>query len=456
MAYIDKLLDKFNKVKSAVNSIKGIAAKIEGINYVSGIDSLGEQTEEAFRQLELRQKSLESTRKGLREGKFHTQKEPEEYGEQIIYPRHEALVNYLTFDIRPRRRRAGMGAKVGQTDFTEGVDVGYKSPGEVEAIANHTGVFVRRAISLYVPDALISQSSVQYRQEGISTLNRALADAATEIGESGWSTDWWKVGSQTVSKLGSKFLYETLNKMSGGLSNLRFGRASNPQQEQFLDNVPLRSWDFTFDFWPKSREEADDVRRIINIFRESMLPDTFADAYGEDAAKGKNLNSDNVINASYYNYPNMFEIYFSGPIADKIDGFLPAYCTNAQVDYTGGQKFSTFDDGMPVHVQLTLNFLEVKAMTLGNYRHISAIQNEGKRFGSNTSMNTSIGEQANMGNIDDGMTWEEGKAQGFSDAQLISMGIPRQIGTAAGTAVPPHFKKNRGNSSRPSGGGGSY
>ena len=50
---------------------------------------------------------------------------------------------------------------------------------------------------------------------------------------------------------------------------------------------------------------------------------------------------------------------------------MPAVCTNAQVDYTGGQKFSTFADGQPVHIQLTLNFLEIKTLTLGNYQAIS-------------------------------------------------------------------------------------
>jgi hypothetical protein len=78
------------------------------------------------------------------------------------------------------------------------------------------------------------------------------------------------------------------------------------------------------------------------------------------------------VNASYFNYPNVFEIFFDGPLGSKIDGFLPAVCTNAQVDYTGGQKFSTFADGQPVHIQLTLNFLEIKTMTLGNYEAIRA------------------------------------------------------------------------------------
>ena len=46
-------------------------------------------------------------------------------------------------------------------------------------------------------------------------------------------------------------------------------------------------------------------------------------------------------------------------------------CIRDRVDYTGGQKFSTFADGQPVHIQLTLNFLEIKTLTLGNYQAIS-------------------------------------------------------------------------------------
>jgi len=175
-----------------------------------------------------------------------------------------------------------------------------------------------------------------------------------------------------------------------------------------------------------------------------MLPDTFSDKIGEKAPVS--LDEMMTINASYYNYPNIFEIYLSGPIADKVDGFLPAYCTNAQVDYTGGQKFSTFDDGMPVHIQLTLNFLEIKAMTLGNYRMISAISNKGKKFGSTDSLNTSIGEIAQIyGEELENMTWEDGKKLGLSDEQLLAAGVSRGTDLLQGH-VDPHYKKNKGNS----------
>ena len=67
----------------------------------------------------------------------------------------------------------------------------------------------------------------------------------------------------------------------------------------------------------------------------------------------------------------IFDIYFDGPLGSAIDGFLPAVCTNAQVDHTGGLKFSTYENGMPVKTTLTLQFQEIKMLTQSNYREIS-------------------------------------------------------------------------------------
>ena len=383
MAKIDKLISKFNKVKSSINSIKGIASKIDSINYVSGIDSLGESAKAAREKLKARQDNIRQQRAGISEAvaRKHQQNPPEKIGGSYIYPFHDPLINYITFDILPRRHRNSEKTVVdGGDQVTAGKS---QAAGE-----DGTGVFMRRSVSLYVPDALISQSSVVYRQEGKSTFMRAIVKAAEGLAGGGDALD---IGGEVVQTMGTKFIMEAINKMTGGMSNLRFGRASNPQMEQILDNIPLRSWDFTFDFWPKSAKEALEVRNIINTFRESMLPDTFSDKVTKvvEAMETGNMPTDPSkiqTNASYFNYPNVFQIYFSGPIADKVDGFLPAVCTNAQVDYTGGQKFSTFEDGMPVHVQLTLNFLEIKAMSLGNYQKISANSNVGNMFGSNASL----------------------------------------------------------------------
>tara|TARA_X000000950_G_C13810734_1_gene617509 strand:- start:109 stop:1275 length:1167 start_codon:yes stop_codon:yes gene_type:complete len=364
MAYIDKLLNKFNKVKNAVNSIKGIQSKIQSINYTTAIDALGIEKGAAEELIKSRRSSLEKQLSSSGMARGHSAKPPSVRGTNIVYPFHDRLENYLVFDIRPRKAR-----------------------GEFVSHAVHKN----RTIALYVPDAVISQAAVTYRNEGINTFQRTIDDLITNFeGFDGSITEGAK-------KMGTKFLQNAVNSMQGGLTNLKAGRATNPLQEQFLDGVPFRSWDFTFDFWAKSADEAAMVNEIIYTFRSSMLPDAYSESFDFDSVKGdgkltpdqKQVVKDADLNASYFNYPNVFEISFEGPMGSKVDGFLPAVCTNAQVDYTGGQKFSTFADGNPVHIQLTLNFLEIKTMTLGNYESISptAVYDGNRPYTTDTAFN---------------------------------------------------------------------
>ena len=356
MAYIDKLLNKFNKAKQKINSLKGIQAKIQSINYTTAIDALGESKAEAEKLLESRRNTLQEGLGARKIGQSYAKKPPKVRGNDLVYPYYDQLENYIVFLSRPRRQRGSVQAEVHK----------------------------ERQVALYVPDTLISQSTVTYTADGVSDIARAL-DQVMEGFKKGLGDGFAAMGEQANKNM-TKFIQTAQNKITGGFSNLKAGRAKNPLQEQQLTGVPFRSWDFTFDFWPKSKEEAAKVNEIIYVFRSSMLPDAYSEALavdftpldivgGEDEDKLMEIKDkvkDVEVNASYFNYPNIFEIYFEGPLGNKIDGFLPAVCANAQVDYTGGQKFSTFSDGQPVHIQLTLNFLEIKTMTLGNYEAIRA------------------------------------------------------------------------------------
>lgn len=366
MAYIDKLLSKFQKAKNAINSIKGIASQIQAINYESALDELGEAKDSALRKLDQRRSSLQnSLNYQSNQCRAYSKRTPELVEPQIVYPIHDELANYLVFDIRPRRNRKS-------SQYADG----------------------SRSIALYVPDQIISQATVQYTQTGVNSFTRGLE----RIGQALMSPekDLADVGAEEGKKMANAFVKETLNKMTGGLTNLRAGRAVNPQNEQILDGVPFRSWDFTYDFYPRSKFEANEVLKIIDTFRMAMLPDTYSDVSilgGEEV-----ITPDQNPNANFFNYPNIFDIYFDGPMGNKVDGFLPAVCSNAQVDYTGGQKFSTFEDGMPVHIQLTLQFLEIKILTQGNYQAIKASNQD--RDNHDYGAEESIFERSQRGNVD--------------------------------------------------------
>jgi len=342
---IERLLKKFDKVKKAVNSIKGIQSKIQSINYTTALDSLGESQKLAEDLLSTRRDNLQKDIGSSKIGQGYSKKSPtiDDAEGALIYPKYDELANYIFFVSRPRRYRAG---------------------------AKDHPIYKRRRCALYIPDTLISQANVSYNAQSIGGVARTLEQIRQNI----MNNDGFGKTVEQVNKLGTKFIQSALNQMTGGLNNVRKGRAVNPLMEQTLDSIPFRSWDFTFDFWPKSQDEAKTVNEIIYFFRSSMLPDTYSDKI-KLSAEGMTevMVEDMETNANYLNYPNVFDISFKGPVGRRVDGFLPAVCTNAQVDYSGGQKFSTFVDGQPVHIQLTLNFLEISVLTIGNYEGISNV-----------------------------------------------------------------------------------
>ena len=140
MAYIDKLLNKFNKAKNTINSLKGIASKLESLQYESVADTLGEARNEAEKRLKDRQSALSKTKRTTQ--LTHTKKMPETLGRHLVYPKHDPLDNYITFDIMSRRMRTG-----------DGLD---KNAGGNFMKETKVGVYSRRAVSLYIPDTFLN------------------------------------------------------------------------------------------------------------------------------------------------------------------------------------------------------------------------------------------------------------------------------------------------------------
>ena len=258
MAYIDKLTNKFNKAKNAISSLKGIGSKLKSIQYESVSDTLGEAKDSARELLSQRQNALEKTLKGDSGAKVYTNKNPEQIGRHLIYPMHDPLKNYITFDIMPRRQRkdGNFYQHFGEKTVTF-TDEEYE-----ETRTEKHSVYKRNQISLYIPDTLISQSNVAYRNEGINQFNRSVANILSAFAEGGFG-EAYQTGKGQVGELVTTFINQTMNKLSGGITNLRGGRAVNTQQEQLLDGMQFRTFDFTFDFYPKSRDEADVIKDII-------------------------------------------------------------------------------------------------------------------------------------------------------------------------------------------------
>ena len=126
----------------------------------------------------------------------------------------------------------------------------------------------------------------------------------------------------------------------------RFGTAINPRNEAFYNSPQQRTFSYTFDFWPRSKDEALAVEQIITMFKYNSAP-------GLTSGDGMFVNP-NYFKISYMNYGK------ENPHLHKIGA---CFCTGVDVDYSPDGQFTTFENGQPVHTKLTVNFLEDRIVT---------------------------------------------------------------------------------------------
>ena len=340
MGTISKILSKVNKAKSAINSLKGIGSKLQSLGFENQIDRLGDQATAAQEVLANRRTSLERSITASNKRKLTAKETPSGTDIELKYPLNDALSNYIVFTTRKRMKRE-------QNIFSDKV---------VE-------------IQLYVPDGLTSDSAVTYDQQGVGRVARQVSNAIDVMKDKGvLSDEALKSGKGAALSVMGEIVRGVSGLTQGGLDDIKQGRAVNPMKEQMLGGVEFREFSFDYEFWPKSEDEANMVNKIIYTFRTAMLPDTTTVKLGD---------SDETDVDNYFNFPNIFDVEFDGPIKDKIDGFLPMVCTACTVDHFNGGKVATFANGQPVSTSMKLSFVELKILSQESYQEISPFGNKG-------------------------------------------------------------------------------
>ncbi len=126
----------------------------------------------------------------------------------------------------------------------------------------------------------------------------------------------------------------------------RFGTAINPRNEAYYNTPTQRTFTYTFDFWPRSKKEAEAVETIILLFKINSAP-------GLTAGDG------------LFQNPNYFKIsyMYNGEENQHLHKIGACYCTDVSVDYAPDGQFTTFEGGQPVHTKLTVSFLEDRIIT---------------------------------------------------------------------------------------------
>lgn len=222
------------------------------------------------------------------------------------------------------------------------------------------------AIALHIPNNIAINYGVNYGEadgaltdlvmRGIDTGAAGLEALITSPGGAGKEV-FNNIGK---SGIGGGLQGQALNVLgdTGKIIGKLAGVASNPKKEQIFEGVPFRSFSYTYDFYPRSEEESENVKRILDELKYHMHPN-----FKDDAG-------------FLFEYPAEFDIFFmhKGQENKFIHKHRSAVLESMSVNYAPNGQFSSFPNGSPTSYQATLNFKEVSIITKEALENMGEVQ----------------------------------------------------------------------------------
>ena len=240
---------------------------------------------------------------------------------------------------KSRQASVNVVSKVAGAGF--GVAVGATMAAS-DLLKKDTTYRISDAIALYVDGPPSVKYSMNYANKELGTLLGVLSGSVFD-GQGGLSA-----GAEAGAAIGASFA-----KLPGAFGvadvasalSVSSGTSLNPFRETVFESVDFRSFAFKYKFFPKNKKESDDVYDIINTFKVHMHP---------EMSEGK----------LFFIYPSEFNIsyYFGSEENGYFHKFATCVLENMEVNY-GGEQFSSFRDGAPTEINMSLTFRELEILT---------------------------------------------------------------------------------------------
>lgn len=211
---------------------------------------------------------------------------------------------------------------------------------------------IGEAIDIYLPQGIQKSDAMTYANNDFKKLGLAV-----EMGSRAWKDGNLERAKDQIQRIigdvaGNPYR-ETAAKVVQVLTDTKSQsyitrQSLNPNTKVMFERVNIRTFNFSFNFIPNSKAEADTIREIIKMFRVNMYPEV----------------SDEF--SLFMKYPPQFEIT-AYPAGDKTETenhikWLPAYLTSTQHNFNSTAT-TYHQDGAPVDSTLSLTFTENVTMS---------------------------------------------------------------------------------------------
>lgn len=203
---------------------------------------------------------------------------------------------------------------------------------------------LKTAIALHMPNQMNTRYSINYEEDTLPTFAAGMALDTVSLPK-GFSNVGGNIGAASLATLMNNADQLGITSTSGIQRLSRI--APNPRMEQIFKNVDFRTFQFTYEFFPRNEREAVYVENIIEQFKFHMHPE-YKDAGG-----------------FLYVYPSEFDIFYYHGSEENLHVNRHTSCvlTELEVNYAPQGQFTAFDNGMPTQINITMTFKELATLT---------------------------------------------------------------------------------------------
>lgn len=240
-----------------------------------------------------------------------------------------------------------------------------KDVGAFNGLQNETDMGMRprqivdTEVLLYLPQGLQFRDNVTYENVDVGATGAAVAGGASVLGSMADGVGSFVNGltgggaNDGLAKLATVKLASSAGKFSDEVTaglKLQTGVTTNPNQRSLFKQVNMREFAFNFKMIARSKEEAAQVKKIVNFFRSELYPEDIPVTIG-----GQELSLG-------YQFPNKFNLEFEydgKTIAHKVK---PCFLRSVDTTYNASQM-AFHDDGEFLEVDMNLNFTETVTLS---------------------------------------------------------------------------------------------
>lgn len=155
-----------------------------------------------------------------------------------------------------------------------------------------------------------------------------------------------EIGKLAAAQVASKF-----GDTAGAAVSSALQVTPNPNVRALFKGVALREFAFTFKLIPRSQQEAEQIKKIVQFFREELYPEEIG-----------NIDIGQQSVSLGYNFPNKFDIkmyYGDKRVATKIQ---PCFLRNFSTNYNAS-SMGMFYDGNFTEIDINMSFMETKTLS---------------------------------------------------------------------------------------------